>query len=283
MRGMRGLYLFLLVFAGSSAIASSAPPTRSGGELMQAFKQGLAEPDCTDASSQWRTHYASAASRLGDQDEVAIALFAYVLDEVRNAGLPSELALIPFVETRFHPDVRSAGGPAGLWQFTASTARRNGIRVRDGHDGRMSVVNSTRAAVRYLGRLHRMFGHQWRQTTMAYNAGEGALNVSRRKGGRQLSGIARSYPVKLHAIACLFIQQGKDDRWQQSIERQLPRLTARTVPAGTRDLQAWARAQQLDPGLVIALNPGWHKGSRYILAPVSGQTAAGPRGLRKAN
>lgn len=283
MRGIRCLCLLLLVFAGSSAIAASAPPTRNAGELMHEFEQGLAEPGCIDASPRWRTHYTRSATRLADQDQVALALFAYVLDEVRNAGLPSELALIPFVETRFHPDARSAGGPAGLWQFTASTARRHGIRVQAGHDGRMSVVSSTRAAVKYLGRLHRMFGHQWQQTAMAYNAGDGALKASRRKHARRLSGITRSYPVKLHAIACLFIEQGNNDRWQQAIQRPLPRLAPRTLPSSTHNLRGWARAQGLDPDLVIALNPGWHSGSRDILAPVTSHATAGPRGHRKAN
>ena len=175
MRVVKYLSLILALFAGSSAIAASAPATRDGGTLMQEFERGVAEPGFTDASPRWRKHYALAATRLANQDEVALTLFAYVLDEVRKAGLPSELALIPFVETRFHPDVRSASGPAGLWQFTESTARHHGIRVHAGHDGRMSVVSSTRAAVKYLERLHPRFGHQWRQTAMAYNAGEGAL------------------------------------------------------------------------------------------------------------
>jgi membrane-bound lytic murein transglycosylase D len=282
MKCLRRLCLLLLVFSGM-AMAASAPTTRNGGDLMRDFKRGLAEPGCADASARWRLHYAQAATRLADQDEIALSLFAYVLDEVRNAGLPSELALIPFVETRFHPDVRSASGPAGLWQFTASTARRNGISMQTGRDGRMSVVSSTRAAVKYLRRLHRMFGRQWRQTAMAYNAGEGALRASRRKHARRLSGITRSYPIKLHAIACVFIEQSGNAHWQRDIERPLPRLAPRTLPTGSRNLRGWARAQGLDPELVVALNPGWHGGNRSILAPVSGHGPAGPRGDRKAN
>lgn len=282
MKYMRRMCVLLLAFS-STTMAASAPPTRNGGELMRDFEQGLAEPGCADASPRWRTHYAQAAARLADQDEIALTLFAYVLDEVRNAGLPSELALIPFVETRFRAEVRSPGGPAGLWQFTASTARRNGIRVQAGHDGRMSVSSSTRAAVKYLSRLHRMFGRQWRQTAMAYNAGEGALKASFRKGVRRLSGITRSYPAKLHAIACLFIRNTGNPQWQHSIERPLPRLAPRALPAGTHNLRGWARAQGLDPNLVVALNPGWHSGNRDILAPVSGHAAAGPHDHRKAN
>lgn len=282
MTSMRRLWWLPLLCPGT-AIAASVPDTRNGGELMHEFERGLAEPGCADASARWRTHYAHAATRLADRDEVAMALFAYVLDEVRHAGLPSELALIPFVETRFHANVRSPGGPAGLWQFTASTARLNGIRVQAGHDERMSVVSSSRAAVKYLGRLHRMFGRQWRQTAMAYNAGDGALKASRRKGGRRLSGITRSYPIKLHAIACLFIEQRSNDHWQSAIRRPLPRLAPRILPLGTHNLRGWARVQGLDQKLVVALNPGWHSGSRTILAPVSGHAPAGPHGQPKAN
>ncbi len=283
MKCKRHLCLLLLLFAGSSEIAASTPSTRSGGVLMAEFEQGLAERGCADTSPHWRTHYALAATRLADQDEVALTLFAYVLDEVRKAGLPSELALIPFVETRFQAEVRSVSGPTGLWQFTASTARHHGIRVHGGRDGRMSVVSSTRAAVRYLARLHRMFGDQWRQTAMAYNAGEGALKASRRKGARHLSVITRSYPVKMHTIACLFIEQSRDDRWQKAIDRPLPRLAPRILPTGTHDLRRWARMQGIEPGLVVALNPGWSPGIDHILAPVVDRKSAGPHGRRKAN
>ena len=274
--------LLLLVLAGS-AHAASTPTTRSGGELLREFERGLADRGCADASPRWRKHYAGSAARLADDDEIALTLFAYVLDEVRTAGLPSEFALIPFVETRFHPEVRSRGGPAGLWQFTAASARRNGIVVSPGRDGRMSVVSSTRAAVRHLARLHRMFGGQWQQTVLAYNAGDGALKASRRTGGRSLSGITRSYPSKLHAIACLFIEHGDDDRWQQAIERPLPRLQARVLPADTPDLRRWAVVHGLDSELVAALNPGWVRGNRNILTPVGSHASAGRRGRRKAN
>ena len=259
-----------LVFASAIALASSAPHTRSGGEIMQRFHAGRADTDCRKPSARWRSHYARAAEHLADQDEIALAVFGYVLDEVRQAGLPSEFALIPFVESRYRADARSTGGPAGLWQFTAGTARRHGMTVRGGVDERLSVVASTEAAVRYLGRLHRMFGRDWRQTVMAYNAGEGALRASRRKGAARLSGITRSYPQKLHAIACLFDQRADNPRWQRGIERQVPRLASRRLSAGTRDLRAWAVTQGLDPGLVIALNPGWHPGARDVLAPIGG-------------
>lgn len=280
MRYVRGLFLLLL--ASSFAAMAARPSTRDGG-IIERFQQGLAEPGCSDASLRWRLHYARAATRLANQDEVALVLFGYVLDEVRNAGLPSELALIPFVESRFSPNVRSIGGPAGLWQFTASTARHHGLQVKAGTDQRMSAASSTRAAVAYLKRLHRMFGRQWRRTAMAYNAGEGTLESSRRKGGRPLSGITRSYPLKLHAIACLLEEHDKRVRWRNAVDRPVPRLAARTLPAETRNLRGWARTQGLDPTLVAALNPGWHSGNREVLVPVAGHSGASPDADGKAN
>jgi len=275
MKAARALALALLLASGLG-LASSAPHSRSGGEILQRFHAGLADADCRKSSARWRSHYARAAEHLADEDEIALAMFGYVLDEVREAGLPSEFALIPFVESRYRADARSRGGPAGLWQFTAGTARRHGMTVRGAVDERFSVVASTEAAVRYLARLHRLFGRDWRQAVMAYNAGEGALRASRRKGAARMSGITRSYPAKLNAIACLFDQRADNARWRRAIERQVPRLAPRRLPAGSRDLRAWAVAQGLDADLVLALNPGWHPGARAVLAPIgadAGRTA----------
>lgn len=281
---MKGLRIVAFALLGSCcmAIAASAPGTRSGSGIMQRFHAGLAAPACGDASPRWRHHYAHAATRLA-QDRAALALFGHVLDAVRDAGLPSEFALIPFVESRYRVDARSLGGPAGLWQFTAATARRHGMRVHGGVDQRMSPGRSTRAAVVYLGRLHRMFGRDWERTVMAYNAGEGALKASRGEQGRALSGITRSYPRKLHAIACLLDARRADPGWQRAMQRQVPRLAPRTLPAGTHDLRRWARGQGLDPALVAALNPGWHSRNRQVLAPVAGAAAAGRDGRGRAN
>ena len=273
---------FALLACSCVATAASAPETRSGSEIMQRFHAGLAEDGCKEASPRWRRHYAHSANRLAG-DAVALALFGYVLDAVRDARLPSEFALIPFVESRYLADARSIGGPAGLWQFTAATARHHGMRVGGAIDQRTSPVSSTRAAVAYLGRLHRMFGRDWRRTTMAYNAGEGALKASRSRQGRVLSGITRSYPDKLHAIACLFDARRDDTRWQRAIRRQVPQLAPRRLPAGIHNLRAWARQQGLDPVLMAALNPGWHSGNRDVLAPVAGSSATGRDGLGKAN
>jgi len=188
--------------------AEPRPPSRSTASLdaiSAGFWSNLADPECGKAPRRWRAHYGDVPSRLRDPREQQLrAHFAQVLHALDAAGLPSEFALIPFVESRYRSNARSPWGQVGLWQFTAATARRNGLAVRAGRDERLDAEASTRAAVRYLERLHRMFGQDWRWTAMAYNAGEGAARKARRKGGTKgLSSITRHYPDKLHALACL--------------------------------------------------------------------------------
>ena len=199
-----GLASVLLAFAPVPARpASTAAPTLEA--ISADFWDDLADPACGKAPRRWRQHYGDIPRRLRNPREAQLRRhFAQVLDALDEAGLPSEFALIPFVESRYRPDARSPGGQVGLWQFTAATARRNGLSVRKGHDQRLDPEASTRAAVQYLKRLHRMFDGDWRWTAMAYNAGEGAARAAKRKGGPQhLSSITRHYPDKLHALACL--------------------------------------------------------------------------------
>lgn len=197
--------LALLLAAMPAPAGTAAKPAPSLDAISTGFWSGLADPDCGKAPRRWRTHYGDVPKRLRNPRERQLrAHFAQVIQALRDAGLPSEFALIPFVESRYRPNARSPGGQAGLWQFTAATARRNGLAVRQGHDERLDADAATRAAVRYLLRLHRMFGKDWRWTAMAYNAGETAARAARRKGGtRGLSPITRHYPDKLHALACL--------------------------------------------------------------------------------
>ena len=193
----------LLAMPVSAERASTEPPTLEA--ISVQFWSDIADPECSKAPRRWRLHYGDIPRRLQSPRETQLRRhFAQVLAALDQAGLPSEFALIPFVESRYRANARSPGGQVGLWQFTAATARHNGLSVGKGHDQRLDAEASTRAAVRYLQRLYRMFGGDWRWTAMAYNAGEGAARSAKRKGSTQhLSSITRHYPDKLHALACL--------------------------------------------------------------------------------
>ncbi|PNS08290.1 lytic transglycosylase domain-containing protein [Solilutibacter silvestris] len=219
----RGIVL-ALALATSPALPAIEPETTTGQAVLTQFQSHLGSPECADASATWRRHYAPYVRRLIDPRDPALGRFDYVLTRIIAAGLPSEYAMIPFVESHYEPDQRSGDGPAGLWQFTAATARSHGLHVGGGRDDRMSMEASTRAALTYLKTLHRQFGGNWRTTVMAYNAGDGRMRIAQRRGGAGLSFITRIYPDKIHAIACDILGHGDSDRWKAPLQRTLPRL-----------------------------------------------------------
>lgn len=241
---------------------------RSGREIYESFRSGLADPECDAAATngRWKQQFRHAAGQLAKPDDDLLPLFGYVVDSLRAAHLPTEFALIPFVESGYKPAARNASGPAGLWQFIGVTARNHGVSVREGYDGRLSPVDSTQAAVRYLKTLHGMFGGDWRLAVMGYNAGEYRILQSMRRAGMNaqnadpaslpgLSGVTYSYVEKLHALACIFQQADDREEWLRTLDRPVPLLAAHTLPTETKDLDAWARQQGHDQGLLRRLNP----------------------------
>ncbi len=262
----------------------SLPPatTRNGREIFVNFREGLAAPQCdAEATSpRWRKHFAHAPARLGNIEDDALPLFGYVVDELRAAGLPTEFALIPFVESGYRPGARNASGPAGLWQFIATTARNHRVPMEKGYDGRLSAVDSTRAAVRYLKTLHGMFAGDWQLAVMAYNAGEYRILQALRRGGMNaqnaraaelpgLSPITYAYVEKLHALACVLEQAENQPDLMAALNRPVPILKGHTLPANT-SLASWSTQNALDPSRIARLNPavtGARAGSR-VLAPV---------------
>ena len=52
----------------------------------------------------------------------------YVIQELEAADLPTELALIPFVESNYDPFSISPSGAVGLWQFMPQTAKIYGLK-----------------------------------------------------------------------------------------------------------------------------------------------------------
>jgi membrane-bound lytic murein transglycosylase D len=266
--------------------------TRSGREIYQRFRDGLADKSCGDSSPRWRSHFSTAPKRMATRSDDVLPLFGYVVDALRDARLPTEYALIPFVESGYKPGARSPGGPVGLWQFIAITARNHSVPIRAGYDGRLSPVDSTKAAVRYLKILHSMFAGDWRLAVMAYNAGEYRVLGALRRSGQNarnakpetlpgMSGITHAYVQKLRALSCLLEQADDREDWLQALDRPVPVLGAQVLPAQVRSLDAWARAEGHDPAMLRRLNPVFSAGiaradlALRVLAPVAAAPATG--------
>ncbi len=114
----------------------------------------------------------------------------YVVGEVEKRGMPSEIALLPMIESAYNPIANSKSKAVGIWQFIPSTGRLYGLKQDWWQDKRRNVVDATNAALDYLQKLHALFG-TWDLALAAYNAGEGT--VSRAIAKNKAKGLPTDY------------------------------------------------------------------------------------------
>ena len=99
----------------------------------------------------------------------------YIVQEVEKRGMPTEIALLPIIESAFNPKAYSRAHASGIWQFVPATGRDFGLSQNWWVDSRRDVIAATGAALDYLQKLHRMFG-SWELALAAYNWGEGSVS-----------------------------------------------------------------------------------------------------------
>jgi membrane-bound lytic murein transglycosylase D len=114
----------------------------------------------------------------------------YVVNEVEKRGMPSEIALLPMIESAYNPIANSRSKAVGIWQFIPSTGRLYGLKQDWWQDKRRNIVDATNAALDYLQKLHALFG-TWDLALAAYNAGEGT--VSRAIAKNKARGLPTDY------------------------------------------------------------------------------------------
>jgi len=139
---------------------------------------------------QWEQHYSSQPEYVARMMQRASVLLYHVLEEVERRKLPTEIALLPMIESAYNPQAYSRSHASGMWQFMPSTGRHYGLRQDFWHDERRDVLAATDAALDYLQRLHRRFGN-WKLALAAYNWGQG--NLSRAIAENRAKGLPTSY------------------------------------------------------------------------------------------
>ena len=101
----------------------------------------------------------------------------HIAEEVERRGMPTEIVLLPLVESAFDPKAKSKSNALGLWQFIPSTGESYGLMQNKWYDDRKDVIAATSAALDYLQKLHTIFD-DWKLALAAYNWGKNAVRRS---------------------------------------------------------------------------------------------------------
>ncbi len=124
-----------------------------------------------DSQQLW---YASRPQMIKIFAERSRRYLYHIVDELEKRGMPTELALLPMVESAFNPMALSSAKASGLWQFIPSTGKRYELQQNWWYDGRRDILASTTAALDYLQFLYAMHG-DWQLALASYNWGENAV------------------------------------------------------------------------------------------------------------
>ncbi|NLF26084.1 MAG: LysM peptidoglycan-binding domain-containing protein [Deltaproteobacteria bacterium] len=137
--------------------------------------------------------------------------YIHLMEDIfRAEHLPIELTRLPFIESSFDYYIKSSAGAVGLWQFMPRTGKEY-LTINYLVDERRDVVESTRAAARYLRSAYRSLG-SWPLAITSYNHGVGGVRKKVRDAGtdditrlieeKQVFGFASSnfYPELLAAL-----------------------------------------------------------------------------------
>ncbi|HSW07685.1 transglycosylase SLT domain-containing protein [Aquabacterium sp.] len=160
-------------------------------DLWGRVRQGFAMNDLDgDLVRKWEQWYATRPDYVQRMTERGGRYLFHILEELGKRGMPTELALLPFIESAYNPEAMSHAKASGMWQFVPGTGRDFDLKQNVFRDDRRDVLASTRAALDYLQVLHTMFG-DWQLALAAYNWGQG--NVQRGQARNLKAGLGTDY------------------------------------------------------------------------------------------
>ncbi len=181
-------------------------------DVWERIRRGFSIPDLDNPLvATQTTWYATRPDYIQRTTLRASRYLYHVVEELEKRNMPTELALLPFIESAFNPQAYSSAKAVGMWQFMPATGLDFNLRQSSFKDDRRDVLASTEAALTYLQRLYGMFG-DWQLALAAYNWGEGsvqkAINRNRAAGlPTDFNGLSplmpietRNYYPKLQAV-----------------------------------------------------------------------------------
>lgn len=236
-------------------------------DVWERIRRGFAIPDLETRLADDRTRwYAGQPDYLDRMAQRASRYLFHIVEEIEKRGMPTELALLPFVESAMQPEAVSSAKAAGLWQFIPSTGKLYSLEQNLWHDKRRDVVESTRAALDYLQKLYGDFG-DWHLALAAYNWGEGAVGraIARNQAQRRPTDYAslkmpretQYYVPKLQAIKNIVRDPARYGITLPEIRNE-PYFVAVTKERDI-DVETAARLAEMPVADFVALNPGFNR------------------------
>ncbi|RTZ61641.1 MAG: lytic transglycosylase [Gammaproteobacteria bacterium] len=156
-------------------------------DLWDRIRGGMKLPELTGPRVKYYERwYASRPDYMNRMINRARPYLFHIVTEVEKRGMPTEVALLPAIESAYQPKARSHARAVGMWQFIPSTGKLYGLKQNWMYEGRSDIHASTKAALDYLAKLNNDYGGDWFLSFAAYNAGEGkinrAINYNKRHG-----------------------------------------------------------------------------------------------------
>ncbi|MBI3714739.1 MAG: LysM peptidoglycan-binding domain-containing protein [Betaproteobacteria bacterium] len=204
----------------------------------------------------------------------------HVVEEVERRGMPTEIVLLPIIESAFNPQAFSRAQAAGMWQFIPSTGKLYGLPQDWSADHRRDVILSTNAALDYLQKLYAQF-NSWELAFAAYNCGEGCVARAILKNERKkkptdfahlnLPTETKNYVPKLMAVKNIVMAPGSFNVALGTVVNR-PYFTKVDAPEHI-DVDLAARLAEMPLDEFAALNPAFIKPvassrSGYFLVPI---------------
>jgi membrane-bound lytic murein transglycosylase D len=246
-----------------TTVDRTVPP----GDLWQRIRQGFAIPDIESPLVREKMAYYAARpdylQRVFDRSRLYLY---HIVEELEKRGMPTEIALLPMVESAFNPMAYSRAHASGLWQFIPGTGKRFELQQNWWYDGRRDIVDSTTAALDYLAYLYKMHG-DWQLALASYNWGENAVAraIAKNRAAKKPTDYAhlsmpletRHYIPKLQALKNIINNPEPLGIALDPIPNQ-PYFATYTRLRDI-DVQLAAKLAEMSVAQFIALNPGFSR------------------------
>ncbi len=144
-------------------------------DVWERIRRGYRMPELdSPLVDRWVAYYTKDPAYIQRMTSRAGQYLYHIVEDVEARNMPTELALLPFVESAFQPEALSRVKAAGLWQFMPATGNDYALAQNLWRDDRQDVLESTRAALDYFNYLYGLF-NDWQLALAAYNWGEGSV------------------------------------------------------------------------------------------------------------